>query len=229
MFSGAIVWRGTVFAILMLIGKLVTGIWLFRIATPFGTKATNLILRRFHSTIMELYGYGNVCKCFKLGSKNTAGGPRSKSVPDVGVALSTESEQDLKQSSDRPSQSASVKMQLMTSAISRPQQASASLTKSRSLYPAAIVRTAMMATGEIGILIAALAETTGIFVPQNDKLATREDSGSKIYLIDIWAIVLCTVIGPASVGLLVRRVKKLQRQRREHGGGEDPLAMWGVL
>lgn len=228
MFSGAVAFRGTVFTILMPTRKLVTGIWLFHIATPFGTIATKLIFRRFHSIIMELYGYGNVCKCFKLGSKNTAGGPRSKPTPDAGVALSTESEQGPKQSSDRPSQRASVEMQPMTSAISRPQQASASLTKSRSLYPAAIVGTAMMARGEIGILIAALAET-GIFVPQNDKLATREDNGSKIYLTEIWAIVICTVIGPASVGLFVRRVKKLLRQRREHGGGEDPLAMWGML
>ena len=39
----------------------------------------------------------------------------------------------------------------------------------------------------------------------------------------IEAVALCTVIGPVSVGLLVMRVKKLQQQRQEHGGGEDPL------
>lgn len=86
-----------------------------------------------------------------------------------------------------------------------------------------------MARGEIGFLIAALAESTGIFVTQNVKSATQEDSGSEIYFVAIWAIVLCTVIGPVSVGFLVRRVERLQRQRREYVGGEDPLGMWGVL
>ena len=87
----------------------------------------------------------------------------------------------------------------------------------------------MMARGEIGFLIAALAESTGTFVSRNDESANQGDSDSKIYLVAIWAIVICTVIGPVSVGLLVKRVKKLQRQRREHGDGEDPLEMWGVL
>lgn len=85
-----------------------------------------------------------------------------------------------------------------------------------------------MARGEIGFLIAALAESTGIFASQ-DASVVREGGGSDIYLVVISAIVLCTVIGPVSVGFLVRRAKKLQRQRREHGGGEDPLGIWGVL
>lgn len=85
-----------------------------------------------------------------------------------------------------------------------------------------------MARGEIGFLIAAIAESTGTFASRNEP-AAREDRGSTTYLVVIWAVVLCTVIGPVSVGLLVRRVKKLQRQRREHGGGEDPLGVWNVL
>ena len=70
----------------------------------------------------------------------------------------------------------------------------------------------MMARGEIGFLIAALAESKGIFI-SGDELPTEEDGGSRIYLMVAWAVVLCTVIGPVSVGLLVSRVKKLQRQR----------------
>lgn len=85
-----------------------------------------------------------------------------------------------------------------------------------------------MARGEIGFLIAALAESTGIFASQDDSV----DSGSEIYLVVVWAVFLCTVIGPVSVGLLVRRVKRLQwqqRQQRGHSGGKDPLGIWGVL
>ena len=86
----------------------------------------------------------------------------------------------------------------------------------------------MMARGEIGFLIAALAESKGIFASR-DETPAEVDGGSSIYLVVTWAVVLCTVIGPVSVGLLVRRVKKLQRQRRELGGGEDPLGIWAVL
>ena len=86
----------------------------------------------------------------------------------------------------------------------------------------------MIARGKIGFLITALAESKGIFASQNETPA-EEDGGSKIYLVVTWAVVLCTVIGPVSVGLLVRRVKKLQMQRRELGGGADPLGIWAVL
>lgn len=85
-----------------------------------------------------------------------------------------------------------------------------------------------MARGEIGFLIAALAESKGIFASR-DGSSAEDDGGSRIFLVVIWAVVLCTVIGPVSVGLLVRRVKKLQWQRRELGGGEDLLGTWAVL
>lgn len=42
MFTGAVVWQGIVFTILTLIGELVTGIWLIRIAAPSGTMATTI-------------------------------------------------------------------------------------------------------------------------------------------------------------------------------------------
>lgn len=87
----------------------------------------------------------------------------------------------------------------------------------------------MMARGEVGFLIAALAQSRGIFAAQNEESGIREDGGSTIYLVVVWAISLCTLIGPVSVGLLVRRVKKLQLQRQERSGGEDPLGIWGVL
>jgi hypothetical protein len=52
-----------------------------------------------------------------------------------------------------------------------------------------------------------------------------------LYMIVTWAILLCTIIGPLALGLLARRVQRLQRQRThgQGGGGEDPLGVWGVL
>lgn len=105
---------------------------------------------------------------------------------------------------------------------------SVSPTKPVSLYPASILGLAMVARGEIGFLISSLAETKGVF---NTGEASSE---SKVFLIATWAIFLCTVIGPLSVGLLVRRVKRLEARAviaTRHGAGgraRDVLGVWGV-
>lgn len=94
----------------------------------------------------------------------------------------------------------------------------------RSLYPAAMLGTAMTARGEIGFLIASIAETTGLFAS-----SSRPSAGSsEIYLVVTWAIVLCTIIGPLSVGMLVKRVRRLQSERATTPGASDPLGIWGV-
>ncbi|KFX86048.1 hypothetical protein V490_09255 [Pseudogymnoascus sp. VKM F-3557] len=94
----------------------------------------------------------------------------------------------------------------------------------RSLYPAAMLGTAMTARGEIGFLIASIAETTGLFAS-----SSKPGSGSsEIYLVVTWAIVLCTIIGPLAVGTLVKRVRGLQSERAKTPGASDPLGIWGV-
>lgn len=228
MFTGAVIWRGIVFTILMLIGKLVTGIWLIRVAAPFGIITTKIkaFLRHLNVSQWNCLKFAVSAKVFKSETSNTTDDPGSRAMPGFRIALTPDGEQGPKRPSRRLSQSASVSQ--LSSVVPTAPQADASPTNSRSLYPASIVGTAMMARGEIGFLIAALAESTGIFASHNDA-AAREDIDSNIYLVVIWAVVLCTVIGPISVGSLVRRVKKLQRLRREHGGGEDPLGKWGVL
>jgi hypothetical protein len=80
----------------------------------------------------------------------------------------------------------------------------------------------MVARGEIGYLIASLAESKGIF-------GKNSQGSSETYLVVVWAISLCTLIGPISVGTLVKRVKSLQRQRENSNtGGADPLGVWGI-
>lgn len=83
----------------------------------------------------------------------------------------------------------------------------------------------MVARGEIGYLIASLAETDGIFSSSSSQ--QQNGGSSELYLVVIWAITLCTIIGPICVGTLVKRVKTLQT-RRVNSGGEDPLGAWGV-
>jgi hypothetical protein len=80
----------------------------------------------------------------------------------------------------------------------------------------------MIARGEIGYLIASLAQSQGIF-----SNGDTEDGSSDIYLVIIWAISICTLVGPIAVGTLTRRVRKLQAII-VNAGGEDPLGVWGI-
>ena len=98
--------------------------------------------------------------------------------------------------------------------------------KPRSLYPAAMLGTAMTARGEIGFLIASLAETNGLFASSDS--TKRSIGSSEIYLVVTWAIVLCTIIGPLGLGTLVKRVRRLQSERENNPGQADPLGIWGV-
>lgn len=93
--------------------------------------------------------------------------------------------------------------------------------KPLSIYPGIIVGCAMVARGEIGFLISALAESNGIF---------GEEADSSIFLVVTWAIIICTVVGPILVGTLVKRVKRLkgEAKRGRAGTEKDVLGVWGV-
>jgi Kef-type K+ transport system membrane component KefB len=98
------------------------------------------------------------------------------------------------------------------------------LPKPQSLYPAAILGSAMVARGEIGFLISSVAQSTGVFS------GGAQASGTDLFLVVTWAIIICTVLGPVTLGLLVRRVKRLQEIERDRKTGkEDPLGIWGIV
>jgi Kef-type K+ transport system membrane component KefB len=101
------------------------------------------------------------------------------------------------------------------------------------LLPAAILGCAMVARGEIGFLISALAASKGIFGSGESSETGTRGSGlvSELYLVVTWAILLCTIVGPLSLGFLVKRVKQLQIDTGQHGGispNQDPLGIWGI-
>ncbi|RNJ58178.1 hypothetical protein D7B24_005135 [Verticillium nonalfalfae] len=91
-----------------------------------------------------------------------------------------------------------------------------------SLYPACIMAFAMVARGEIGFLISALAESNGVLGRQ-----PHEGQPPELFLVITWAIVLCTIGGPVCVGLLVKRVNKLEGQKVSTEGA-SVLGAWGV-
>ncbi|GAA6009595.1 cation:proton antiporter [Rhodotorula paludigena] len=78
-----------------------------------------------------------------------------------------------------------------------------------SLPCAAFVGLALVARGEIGILILQVAYTTS--TASSSASSSSSSSGSTLvlteepYLIGIWAVALCTIAGPVAFGALVRR------------------------
>ncbi|KAH7418298.1 Sodium/hydrogen exchanger family-domain-containing protein [Cadophora sp. MPI-SDFR-AT-0126] len=214
MFKGPIVWRGIVYTILMLFAKLVTGLWLVRLDISSLKLHVPKVLRsilRFPASCM--------------------GSSKGKSKDDVGAGQQgTELSQEAtsKKAEDTAPESQptdqSPPRSISAAPPSRP-STPPKVNKPLSLYPAAMLGTAMTARGEIGFLIASLAETTGLFSPSGEP----SSQSSEIYLVVTWAIVLCTVIGPLGIGTLAKRVRRLQKERREgRSEAADPLGIWGV-
>lgn len=72
---------------------------------------------------------------------------------------------------------------------------------------ALIVACAMIARGEIGYLIASLAQSSGALELKpkgGGEGVTNED----VFLVIVWAVTLCTIGGPVAVGTVVRGMKK---------------------
>lgn len=87
----------------------------------------------------------------------------------------------------------------------------------------------MTARGEIGFLISSIAESNGIYSNSTSQ-ANKDRKSSDTFLVVTWAIMLCTILGPLAVGLVVRRVKRLQQGVEKEGRviRGDVLGAWGV-
>ncbi|THY46901.1 Sodium/hydrogen exchanger [Aureobasidium pullulans] len=175
MFRGTIVWRGIVYTILMILGKLACG----------------LVLVRFTST------------------------PTKVQIPEGQQTTNTTPSTDASTNQTNPQQPPSANSK-------RKRQPPRKLPKPQSLYPSLMLGSAMVARGEIGFLISSLAESNGVFG------ATQGGESSDIFLVATWAILLCTIIGPVSIGTMVNRVRRLQKARVSDTAKPDPLGGWGV-
>ena len=204
MFQGQVVWRGIVYSLLMALGKIITGIWLLPIS------------------ISPLSGLGKIKQAIAIPITWCT----SRRKGEVDRQVPSRSKKGKK--TTRPSRdSAMSTSQSQPGADGNPStlsERSASAEQHRSLYSASIVGLAMIARGEIGYLIASVAETGGFFAQPGKE---TNNGNSEIYLVVVWAITLCTIIGPICVGTLVKRVKSLQAQRCQ-SGRPDPLGVWGL-
>ena len=197
MFSGSVVWRGFVYASLMTLGKMLCGLCLVRLVFP--VPSLRPLVKKLPTNIRACWPLERV----ECTSRTPVRSPSNdQNRPQTSISL------------DRTGQPVSERQ------VKNPSK----LPKPRSLYPAAILGSAMVARGEIGFLISSVAESNAIFT---DEPGNR---GSDAFLIVIWAILICTILGPLAVGLLVKRVKRLQAtERSQRSGRDDPLGNWGVI
>lgn len=66
---------------------------------------------------------------------------------------------------------------------------------------------AMIARGEIGFLIASLSQSSGTLTLRSRDGRDVTTSNDDIFLVILWAVVLCTITGPLGVGVTVKKLK----------------------
>jgi len=222
MFTGSIIWKGVVYAILMATAKLMCGLWLVQFPGV-------------------LVWFRSMTKSRMLDETKAL---RQSSAPTEGLGQTTsQAEQD---EASSPSVTPTSPVSLATRTSNRGDNITVPTTtqgrvcearlpntlpdplKPLSLYPASILGLAMVPRGEIGFLISSVAWSNGVFG------GGQVSSESEVFLIVIWAIFLCTILGPLWVGLMVRRVRKLESQsisstrQDTDASWRNALGVWGV-
>jgi Kef-type K+ transport system membrane component KefB len=214
MFSGRVVWRGLVYTILMVFAKLICGLWLVRFGPMQRAKAI--------SKLLQSINFRKAPAATGEKSPATDSTSASNQLPQTAAVTRRQSSTSPAVGEPNGDATAAPNDNVSTpSAANTSRKRSHTLPRPKSLYPSAILGSAMVSRGEIGFLISSVAEANGVF---------GKGADSEEFLVVTWAILLCTLIGPITVGLLVKRVKRLQQaERRKANGLEDPLGVWGVL
>ena len=205
----------------MIIGKLITGAWLLgpSVSLPFGWVARiGSLLRKAMLKLNYCIGWGGkgIPESRKTTEERT-GSPKlsDRSTPTFPSEAPKQCDPitEVPTSAEVPNPDSSFHPEVQ-------ENTSPSPSVPRSLYPPAILGFAMVSRGEISYLIAAVAQSQGVF-------SSDSESSKTIFLVVIWAATVCTFVGPVVVGLLVKRLK-LSEKRRESVGGRDVLGVWGV-
>ncbi|OCH84520.1 hypothetical protein OBBRIDRAFT_829433 [Obba rivulosa] len=169
LWNGKVLWRGILYSVLMVIGKLAVGLPILLWSVLPAQRTSGIVpqtrgdryITQIWRAITHMGLKGDRC-------------PRPRSESELRTIDTTEKSHDHR---------TSVGYKLRTS-----------------LLPATFIGLAMVARGEIGLLIAQIARG------RSDSSAnTMGLLGDEAFLVCIWAILLCTIVGPISVGILVRR------------------------
>jgi hypothetical protein len=198
LFNGGVLWRGFVYALLMAFAKFMTGIWIILLPAASSDVTQHEPSTASYPQIIEV----------PLTPIQRITVPTG-TVPIEGPTMPV-SAHDSRLPSDFSGTSTLIVVEEKKVGCPSPSLAGTaseslpSKLQSR-LYPALLLALAMTTRGEIGFLIAAVAQSSGLLVPED------------VYLIVQWGIVLCTLCGPIGVGLVVRKIKQ----------GRAYLAGWG--
>ncbi|GAA5935301.1 hypothetical protein JCM3775_007265 [Rhodotorula graminis] len=169
LWTGARIWRGIVYAVLMTLGKVVAGAPILVVDVLRGCRAGRDEATRAHERVGE------------REREQGAGAGASTAAEKVGRPASLSSAVG---DSGAGAQGGSL--------------------LNEALPAAAFVGLALVARGEIGILVLQLAYSSATESAATGSASTpvlAEDS----YLVGIWAVALCTIVGPIAFGALVRR------------------------
>ncbi|KAK6529430.1 hypothetical protein TWF281_008606 [Arthrobotrys megalospora] len=245
LFRRDIIWRGVVYSILMFAAKLVTGVWILLVDLPFKTSRvlsfrtrnnrkdegkkpeTALEVSKQDAKLPDNGGGNTPSPLGVLTSSSTPNEPSDEweditSVPETTIPPSSKTGEQINSPGEKTS-GIDTRREIPRPPIS--------------VYPALILGLAMISRGEIAFLIASIASANGIFQnPTTTRhvearaVGTSEGAEGDIFLIVIWAAMLCTILGPLGVGLLVKRVKRLEGLR-EGAGSHDQgvLGEWSVV
>lgn len=216
----------------MFIGKLACGLWLLKLP-----KISSWMVKSWPSWATTL-----CCRVEKDEARMQSIGRRSKqfqhqSASGVELTLSTISKGNTSNMAARsPKRSNQGRKIQNVALISGPtsvqvlQRRCSSIRKPVSIYPSLILGSAMTARGEIGFLVSSLAQGNDIFFPSTQTHESKGTDDPLIFLIVTWAILLCTITGPMLVGMLVKRVRKLEETAAtdQQTNPKDVLGGWGL-
>lgn len=209
MFAATIVWKGIIYALLMFVAKFICGFWLMRIPG----LATRTSVRRPGSKPSVL----NTSEKLQPPATCNVPEPMSNGTMPPSPAIAEPAQAIVKDAPLRSNEPQRITPCVKQNSGSAKQPSTDTTPKPISLYPGCIFGCAMVARGEIGFLISAIAESKSIY---------GDEPNGPIFLVVTWAIVLCTIVGPILVGILVKRIKHLER--RSSDGAPGVLGVWGV-
>jgi hypothetical protein len=212
MFVGAVVWRGIVYAILMGIAKCATGAWLIFMIPR------NKFIGKLRHRMKDSMKDGMIKRTlylFSFQSEKNIEGKTTTPTTSTAEAIVDSGTSTPDSLVVQPAVEPTVEPQEVTYNEGPTDHDHSSAVPHRNYYPSLLLALAMTTRGEIGFLVAAIAQSTGILMPQ------------EVYLVVVWAIVLCTLIGPIGVGAIVRKIRKIQKEKGDAVGMEEILGRWG--
>ncbi|EIW62308.1 uncharacterized protein TRAVEDRAFT_45135 [Trametes versicolor FP-101664 SS1] len=190
----AMIWRGIVYSVLMCVAKLAVGVPIL-LYGPYlhYSPAVYASVRRRGASLLSPYRQGR--RAEQTSPHDEEGLPRSSTLTSRHPALheKTEAQADIRTAPNLPANPQDVAEKTHIPSEYR---------ASTSVPAAAFMGAAMVARGEIGLLIAQLARGGSEHAPGGGVPGVLSEEP---FLLCIWAILLCTLVGPVALGYFVRR------------------------